>query len=93
LSKRVALIEANEKLTALRRNEETKCTQRAEVKHIQGGNNTQYFHFVANGKHRKKRVFQLEQEERTIVGEDNFKLCITEYYKKMFEDPSNLNFT
>jgi hypothetical protein len=36
--------------------EETKWAQCAKVKHIQeGGNNTKYFHLIADGKHRKKK--------------------------------------
>jgi hypothetical protein len=39
----------------------------------EGGSNTKYFHLVANGKHRKKKIFQLEQDEGIIVGQDNLK--------------------
>jgi hypothetical protein len=47
---------ANDELAKLRRDEETKWAQRAKVKHIQqGGNNTKYFHLIANGKHRRKK--------------------------------------
>jgi mannosylglycoprotein endo-beta-mannosidase len=42
---------------------------------------------IANGKHRKKKIFQLEQQEGTIVGEDNLKVYITEFYKKLFGEP------
>jgi hypothetical protein len=38
-----------------------------------------YFHLIVNGKHRKKRIFQLEQDEGTIVSEENKKGFITEY--------------
>ena len=85
---------ANDSLNKLRRDEETKWAQRAKVKYIQeGGNNTKYFHLIANGKHRKKKIFQLEQEEGTIVGDDNLKVYITNYYKKLFgaPDPSNVS--
>jgi hypothetical protein len=52
---RLSLIKANDELAKLRRDEEIKCAQRAKVKHVQeGGNNTKYFHLVANGRHRKK---------------------------------------
>ena len=74
----------------LRRDEEIKWAQRAKVKHIQeGGKNTKYFHLIANGKHRKKKIFQLEQDEGTIVGEDNLKVYILEYYKKLFGEPKH----
>jgi hypothetical protein len=80
---------ANDFLNKLRREEESKWAQRAKVKHIQeGGNNTRYFHLIANGKHRKKKIFQLEQQEGTIVGEDNLKVYITEFYKKLFGAPA-----
>ena len=75
-------------LAKLRRDEESKWAQRAKVKHIrEGGANTKYFHLIANGKHRKKRIFQLEQDEGTIVGESNLKVFISEFYKKLFGAP------
>jgi hypothetical protein len=76
----------------LRRDEESKWAQRAKVKHIQeGGNNMKYFHLIAYGKYRKKKIFQLEQQEGTIVGEDNLKVYITEFYKKIFGGPAPSN--
>jgi hypothetical protein len=49
---RRCLKNANDELSKLRRDEETKWAQRAKVKHVQeGGYNTKYFHLVANGKH------------------------------------------
>jgi mannosylglycoprotein endo-beta-mannosidase len=74
----------------LRRDEETTWAQRAKVKHIQeGGSNTKYFHVIANDKHRKKRIFQLEQDEGTIVGQENLKTFITEFYKQRFGAPAH----
>jgi hypothetical protein len=82
---RLSLRKANDELAKLRRDEETKWGQRAKVKHVQeGGNNTKYFHLVANGKHRKKKIFQLEQDEGIIIGQDNLKTYISEYYKNLF---------
>jgi hypothetical protein len=48
---------------------------------------------VANGTHRRKNFFQLEQEEGTIVGQENLRNYISEYYKALFEDlnPSNVS--
>jgi hypothetical protein len=92
LAERDALKDANERLARLRRDEETKWAQRAKVKHIQeGGNNTKYFHLIANGKNRKKRIFQLEQDEGTIVGDENLRVYITEFYKKLFGEPVQTN--
>jgi hypothetical protein len=57
-AERDSMRDANDKLASLRRDEETKWAQRAKVKHVQeGGNNTKYFHLIANGKHRQKRFF------------------------------------
>jgi hypothetical protein len=76
---------ANEKITKLRRDEETKWAQRAKVKHIQqGGSNTKYFHMIANGKKMKKEIYQLEQDEGTIIGDEDLKVYISEFYKKNF---------
>jgi hypothetical protein len=86
------LRDANDKLSKIRREEESKWAQRVKVKHIkEGGNNTKYL--IANGKHRKKRIYQLEQDEKTILGEENLKVFITEYYKKLFGAPTKNNFS
>ena len=63
---------------------------RAKVrKVVQGDANTQFFHLIANGKHRKKRIFQLEQDDGTILGQDNLKTYITEYYRQLFGPPED----
>jgi len=54
---------------------------------IRKGPNTKYFHLVANGKHRKTRIFRLEW---LIQGDTKLKKYITTYYKKLFS-PSNCN--
>jgi hypothetical protein len=91
-AERLSLKEANEKISKLRRDEETKWAQQAKVKNIQeGGSNTRYFHLVANGKKRKKKIYQLEQEEGTITGDENLKVYISEFYKKLFGDPIQYN--
>ena len=81
LHERGMLSDANERITKLRRDEETKWAQRAKVKHIQEGrNNMKYFYLIANGKHRKKKIFQFEQEEGTRseerrVGKECASMC------------------
>jgi hypothetical protein len=58
----------NEQIDKLRRDEESKWAQCAKVKHVQeGGNNTKYFHLVANGKHRRTNIFQLEQDKVPLL--------------------------
>jgi hypothetical protein len=71
-SEREALKKANDEVTTLRRVEESKWALRAKVKYIQEeGSNTRYFHLIANGKHRRKKIIQLEQDEGTIIGQEN----------------------
>jgi hypothetical protein len=90
---RAKLRKANDDITKLHRDGESKWAQRAKVKHIQeGGNNTKYFHLIANGKHRKN-FFQLEQDEGTIVGDENLQVYISEYYKKLFGEPATSTLT
>jgi len=49
----------NERLAELLREEELKWYQRAKVKHLlEGDANTKYYHLLANGRHRKTRIFQ-----------------------------------
>ena len=75
-----AKLDVEIRLKELLREEELKWALRAKVRRvIQGDANTQFFHMIANDKHRKKRIFQLEQDEGTIVGQDNLKLYIIEY--------------
>ena len=81
-------LEAELRLKELLLEEELKWALRAKVrKVVQGEDNTQFFHMIANGKHRKKRIFQLEQDEGTIVGQENLKVYITNYYKQLFGPP------
>jgi hypothetical protein len=91
-AERATLKDANEKITKLRRDEETKWAQRAKVKHLQQGwSNTKYFHLIANGKKRKKKIYQLEQDEGTIIGDEDLKVYISEFYKKPFGEPIQSN--
>ena len=56
-------------LIKLLREEELKYYQRAKVTDVLlEDNNTRYFFMVANGKHRKKRIFFLEHEGGKIEG-------------------------
>ncbi|XP_073359665.1 uncharacterized protein [Aegilops tauschii subsp. strangulata] len=83
-------VDSEKKLKELLREEELKWALRAKVRRVvQGDANTQFFHLIANGKHRKKRIFQLEQDEGTILGQDNVKTYITEYYRQLFGPPED----
>jgi hypothetical protein len=47
---------------------------------------------VANGRHRKKHIHTLIQDEGMIEGLDNLKKYITSYYKNLFGAPEEGNF-
>ena len=49
-----------------------------------GDNNTRYFQLVANGRHRKKCIHSLQQDEGQIEGQRELKNYITSYYKSLF---------
>jgi hypothetical protein len=63
------LSQARDQLAKLLREEEIKFFQRAKVTDVLlGDNNTKYFQMVANGKHRKNRIFSLDTDNGTIEG-------------------------
>jgi hypothetical protein len=83
-----------QRLAHLLREEEIKWYQRAKTtKLLQGDCNTKYFQLVAKGKHRKTRIFRLEQEDCVIEGDENLKCFITSYYKGLFGAPELNNFS
>jgi hypothetical protein len=82
----------NERLTELLREEELKWYQRAKVKHLlEGDANTKYYHLLANGRHRKTRIFQLEDDSNIISGDAQLKEHITNYYKNLLISPIMLD--
>jgi mannosylglycoprotein endo-beta-mannosidase len=84
----------NAKLAGLLREEELKWYQRSKAQFIlQGDSNTRYFHSVANGRHRKKLIHSLTQEEGLIEGHEQLKAYITTYYKGLFGDPEESEVT
>lgn len=75
----------------LLREEEIYWIQRSKATTLlKGDNNTKFFHLLASGRNRKTKITQLEQEEGIIIGQNNLKKYITDYYKKLFGSP-NLN--
>jgi hypothetical protein len=72
-------------LDQLLREVEIKWYKKAKTKNLlEGDDNTQYFHLVANDKHRKQRILELEQEEGVIVSDVELKAYITNYYLGLF---------
>jgi hypothetical protein len=81
-------MEAQDAIAKLGWYEKSKWTQRAKVKHVQeGGENIKYFHLIANYKHINKNIFQLEQDDGTIIGQENLKNYISYYYKTLLGPP------
>jgi hypothetical protein len=61
----------NLRLSQLLREEEIKWYQCSKAKHLlEGDANTKYFHLLANGRHRKTRIFQLQDGDNIINGDD-----------------------
>jgi hypothetical protein len=52
-----------------------------------------YFHSVANGRHRKKLIHSLVQDEDAIEGHEQLKLYIMSYYKGLFGTPEESTFS
>ena len=62
------------RLIQLLREEEIKWYQRGKtLKLLFRDMNTKYFHLVANGKHRKTRIFQLVDGDKIIQGDEELK--------------------
>jgi len=80
----------NDRLAQLLREEELKWYQRAKVKDLlEGDANTKYYHLLANGRHRKTHIFQLEDGNNIISGDAQLKMHITNYYKNLFGPSEN----
>jgi hypothetical protein len=83
-----------DRISHLRREEEIAWFQRSKTKNLlEGDDNTHYFHLIANGKHRKTRIFQLEVNNKIIKEEEELKEHITTYNQNLFGPPDEGNFT
>ena len=77
---------ARDDLIKLLREEELKFYQRAKVTDVLfGDNNTRYFQMIANGKHRKKRIFSLEHEGGKIEGQKTLKITLLNSTKNFLD--------
>lgn len=82
------------KLAQMLREKEIKWYQRAKTRSLLlGDSNTQFFHLVASGKHRKSRIYQLRDGNQVIEGDAALKKHITSYYKCLFGPSGNPNVT
>jgi uncharacterized protein (DUF488 family) len=76
------------------REKEIKWYQRAKVKELlEEDSNSKYFQLIANGKHRKTRIFQLQHEDRITEGEKELSDYVTSYYKNLFSAQIDNAFT
>ena len=83
----------NEQISHLLREEEIKWYQRSKADSlVLGDDNTKYFQMLANGRHRKKRIFALDQEEGRIEGDVPLRNFITKFYKDPFGPSTETNF-
>ena len=83
-----------EHLVLLLREEEIKWYERAKVKTLlEGDDNTRFFHLVANGKHQKQHIYKLENDQGAVVGDDQLKSHITQFYKNLFGTPDTSEIT
>jgi hypothetical protein len=87
----------NMRLCELLREEEIKWYQRSKAKHLlEGEANAKYFHLLVNGRHRKTRIFQLQDGDNIISGDEDLKDLkkhITTYYKGLFGRTEESTFT
>jgi hypothetical protein len=51
---------------------------------LKGDSNTKYFHLIENKQYRKTHIFQLEDGNQIIKGDDQLKEYITKYYHGLF---------
>jgi hypothetical protein len=76
---------ASARLQRIDRGKESKWYQCSKAQFIlEGDSNTRYFHGTPNGRHRRKRIQSLEQDEGRIEGHKQLKSHITKYYKGLF---------
>jgi hypothetical protein len=75
----------NAQITSILWEEELKWYQRSKDQFIlEGDSNTRYFHAIANGRHKRKHIQSLVQDEGLIEGHEQLKSYITNYYKNLF---------
>jgi mannosylglycoprotein endo-beta-mannosidase len=86
--------QSNTEIASLLCEEELKWYQQSKSQFIlQGDANTRYFHSVANGRHRKKHIHTLHQDEGIIEGQEYLKSYIMNYYKNLFRALEEGNFS
>jgi hypothetical protein len=72
--------------------EEVKWYQCAKSKNLlEGDMNTKYFQLLANGKYRKTRIYQLEDDMKIIEGDNDLKKYIITYDKDLFGSLQDTN--
>jgi hypothetical protein len=86
--------QSNAQIAGLLREEELKWYQGSKGQFIlEGDSNTIYFHGIDNGRHRKKHIQSLVQDEGLIEGHEQLKSYIKNYYKGVFGSPEESSFS
>jgi hypothetical protein len=86
--------QSNAQTAGLFHEEELKWYQRSKAQFIlEGDSNTRYFHGIVNGRHKKKRIQSLVQDEGLIEGHEQLKSYITNYYKGLIGPPEGSSFS
>lgn len=82
------------RLAAMLREDEIKWYQRAKTKGLlEGDSNTKYFHLVANGKHKKTRIYRLMNGDNVITEDIDLKNIshrITKLYSVQLLNPTSI---
>jgi hypothetical protein len=60
---------------------------------LEGDNNSEFFHRVANGKKRKNTIFSMEGEEQELLDTEKILEHATNYYKTIFGPSEKSSFT
>jgi hypothetical protein len=51
---------------------------------LEGDNNPEYFHRIANGEKRKQTIYSLKNGDQIVQGSDELLKLATKYYKELF---------
>jgi len=78
-------VDIQSQLLSMLEEEELYWFRRSHEKWLhEGGNNTEFFHRVANGKKRKNNILSLKDGEEIVEGDSNLLAHATEFYKNLF---------
>jgi hypothetical protein len=71
--------------------EELYWYKRSHEEWLLKGDNTEFFHRIANGKKRKNTIFSLQGEGGVVEGDENLVSLATNFYKELFGPSTDHN--